>query len=253
VRWLRNQLEAAGVSKLSPTQAVLACVGIAAAASSWVQLSFGVVGLSLFALVGVVGIGLETLRLSAARRSDQLAKFWPEVLDSLQSASSSGLGIIDALDEIARTGPTRLRPIFFELVERIDRGVGFDGCLDWLKSRFGQLQADRLVELIRVANNSGGLGYLDSLREQAQRTRSEIALWGELESKQGWVTGTAKLAIVAPWIIVATLSSRPENVAIFNTTEGTSILVFGLAVSLLAYRMVTALGALSRPRRVFTK
>ena len=253
MRRLRNQLEAAGVARLSPIQAMVGCLSLSAAVSSWVQLSFGVFGLSLFALLAVVGLGVEALRLTAAGRSDQLAKHWPEILDSLQSAASSGLGIIDALDDVARNGPSRLRPVFAELVERIDRGAGIDASLDWLKSRFGQLQADRLIELIRVANSSGGVGYLDSLREQALRTRSEIALWGELESKQGWVTGTAKLAIVAPWIIVATLSSRPENVAIFNTTEGTTILIFGLAVSLLAYRMVTALGALARPRRVFTK
>ena len=253
MNWLRQQLEAAGLARFSPIQASISCLGLAVAVSSWVQLSFGVLGLSLFAFLAVVGIGIETLRLTATARSDQLAKFWPEVIDSLQSASSSGLGIIDALDELARTGPRRLKPFFAQLVERIDRGLGTDSCLDWFKSQFGQLQADRLVELIRVATKSGGVGYIDSLREQALRTRSEIALWGELESKQGWVTGTAKLAIIAPWIIVATLSSRPENVAIYNTSEGLTVLVFGLAVSLVAYRMVTLLGALPRPRRVFSK
>jgi tight adherence protein B len=124
--------------------------------------------------------------------------------------------------------------------------------LEWLKSQFGQLQADRLVELLRIVHRSGGVGYLDSLREQALRTRSEIALWAELESKQGWVTGTAKLAIIAPWIIVVTLSSRSENVAIYNTTEGTGVLVAGLLVSLVAYRLVSLLGSLSKPSRVLT-
>jgi tight adherence protein B len=82
------------------------------------------------------------------------------------------------------------------------------------------------------------------------RTRSEIALWGELESKQGWVAGTAKLAIAAPWLIVATLAVRPENVAIYNTTEGTGVLVVGLLVSLIAYRLVGLMGSLSKPSRV---
>jgi tight adherence protein B len=124
--------------------------------------------------------------------------------------------------------------------------------LDWFKSQFGQLQADRLVELIRIVHRSGGVGYLDSLREQALRSRSEIALWAELESKQGWVTGTAKLAIVAPWIIVATLAARSENVAIYNTVEGTGVLVAGLLVSLVAYRLVGLMGTLSKPSRVLT-
>jgi len=253
LRWLRNQLEAAGLSSFSPAQAIVSCIGVSVAISSWVQLSFGVSGLSLFAFLATIGFAIETLRILATARSEQLAKIWPEVIDSLQSASSSGMGTVDALDEIARTGPIRLRPAFMELVDRIDRASGIDSSLDWFKSQFGQPQADRLVELIRAVQKSGGEGYLDSLRHQASRTRSEIALWGELESKQGWVTGTAKLAIVAPWIIVATLSARPENVAIYNTSEGTTILVFGLLVSLVAYRMVTLMGSLTKPRRVFTK
>lgn len=253
MRWLQQQLEAAGLSRFTPSQLILSCFGLSAAVCSWVQLSFGVIGLSLFAFLAVIGVWLETLRLAATSRSDQLSKLWPEVIDSLQSGSSSGLGIVDSLDEIARSGPVRLRSVFRELVERIDRGAGTDSSLDWFKAQFGQSQADRLVELIRVVNKSGGVGYLDSLREQSVRARAEIALFGELESKQGWVSGTAKLAIVAPWIIVATLSSRPENVAIYNTSDGLTILAFGLLVSLVAYRMVTLLGALPRPRRVFTK
>jgi tight adherence protein B len=91
------------------------------------------------------------------------------------------------------------------------------------------------------------------LKDQTQITRSEIATWGELESKQGWVSGTAKLAIVAPWIIVSILSSRVENVAIYNTSEGLSVLLTGLVVSAIAYRLVAVLGYLSKPKRVFTK
>lgn len=253
MNWLRQQLEAAGLSRFSPFQAVASCLALSACIASWVQLSFGVVGLSLFAFLAVIGFAIEGLRIAANTRSEQLAKLWPEVLDSLQSASSSGIGIIDSLDQIARTGPTRLRPAFVELVERIDKGIGIESSLDWFKSQFGQPQADRLVELIRVVQQSGGVGYLETLKDQSGRTRSEIALWGELESKQGWVTGTAKLAIVAPWIIVATLSSRPENVAIYNTSEGLTILVFGLLVSLVAYRLVNLMGSLTKPRRVFTK
>jgi tight adherence protein B len=253
MRLLRQRLEAAGLSRISPIQAVVACAAAAVVIASWVQLSFGVAGLSLFAFLAVIGFAIEALRITANSRSEQLAKIWPEVIDSLQSAASSSIGIIDSFDEIARSGPNRLRPAFSELVSRIDRGLGTDDSLDWFKSQFGQSQADRLIELIRVVQKSGGAGYLDSLRDQSSRTRSEMALWGELESKQGWVTGTAKLAIVAPWIIVATLSARAENVAIYNTSEGISILVFGLLVSLVAYRMVTLMGALTKPRRVFTK
>jgi tight adherence protein B len=246
-------LEAAGFSKYSPGQISTLAMASVLLVASWVQLSFEVIGLTVFSALATLGASLEALRLRAKQRSDQLEKLWPEVLDSLQSAASSGIGIVDSLSEISRVGPLRIQPAFQELVHRIDSGFGIDQSLDWLKSQLGQIQADRLVELIRVVYRSGGIGYLDSLRDQSLRIRSEIALWAELESKQGWVTGTAKLAIVAPWIVVATLAARAENVAIYNTAEGTGVLVVGLVVSVVAYRLVGLLGSLTRPDRVFTK
>jgi tight adherence protein B len=253
MKTIRLELEAAGLALYSPVQALALALAVATLIASWVQVSFEIWGLTLFSFLAVVGAGLEALRVRAKQRSDQLAKIWPEVIDSLQSAASSGFGIVDSLAEVGRSGPVRVRAVFEALVERLDSGSTMDQTLDWFKTQFGQLQTDRLAELIRVVHRSGGVGYLDSLREQALRTRQEIALWGELDSKQGWVTGTAKLAIVAPWIIVATLSARSENVAIYNTTEGTTVLLAGLLISLVAYRLVALMGNLSKPKRVLTK
>lgn len=250
---LRLLLEAAGLTRYSPIQAITLVFSLALTLSSWVQLSFEVPGLTIFVALATLGACLEVLRLRAKQRRDQLAKLWPEVLDSLQSAASSGFGIVDSLDEVSRTGPVRIRPAFQGLVQRIDSGLGVDQSLDWFKSQLGQIEADRFAELIRIVHRFGGVGYLDSLRDQSLRTRSEIALWAELDSKQGWVIGTAKLAIVAPWIVVATLAARDQNVAIYNTAEGTGVLVVGLLVSLIAYRFVGLMGSLTKPGRVFTR
>ena len=249
---LRLALEAAGISRFSPAQFLLGIIVLSTFLATWIQLSFGILGLTIFSALATVGLGLESLRLRGKRRVDQMTRLWPEVLDGLESAATSSYGVIDSLEQLARVGPPRVQPIFQELVDRIDSGFGVDQSLDWFKSQFGSLQADRLVELIRIVHRSGGGGYIDSLREQSASTRSEIALWGELESKQGWVTGTAKLAIIAPWIIIATLAARDENVAIYNTTEGTGILSVGLIVSLIAYRLVNLMGLLSKPGRVLT-
>jgi tight adherence protein B len=248
---LSLQLQAAGLGRYQPWQLIVSATSIALVVGSWAQLSFKVFGLSISAAMATVGLIFELVRLRAKSRSDTLSKLWPEVIESLQSAAKSGIGLIDALGEIGQTGPTQIRNYFREFVARIDRGESFDSSLAFLKSDLGQLHADRLIELIRIAHASGGAGYLESLNEQGRITRTEIATWGELESKQGWVTGTAKLALVAPWIIVTFLSSRSENVAIYNTNEGLTILLVGLVVSLIAYRLIGILGNLTRPKRVF--
>ena len=124
-------------------------------------------------------------------------------------------------------------------------------CLERFKNEVGDASADRLVELLRIANFSGGVGYHEALRHQVHVLRSDLALWGELESKQGWVTGTAKLALAAPWFIVAVLCTRPENLAIYSSQSGTALLVSGLIVSMFAFRLIQKLGTLRKPTRIF--
>lgn len=245
------QLQAAGLGRYRPWHFILAALSVAAVVGSWAQLSFQVLGLSVFMAIAVIGLCLELVNLRAKSRSDAIAKLWPEVIDSLQSAGKSGIGLIDSLSELGVSGPWQIRKQFASFVQRIDGGQGFNESLTLLKNELGQLHADRLIELIRLVHQSGGAGYIDSLSSQAKITRSDIATWGELESKQGWVTGTAKLALVAPWIIVLFLASRPENVEIYNTNEGLTILLLGLTVSLIAYRLISLLGNLTKPKRVF--
>jgi tight adherence protein B len=249
---LELQLQSAGLGRYRPSHFLVAMVSLATVVGSWTQLTFKVLGLSVSVGVAVIGLGFEVVHLRAKSRSDAITKLWPEVIESLQSAARSGIGLIDAISQLGECGPWQIRKQFCSFVQRIDSGQSFDESLTSLKSEVGQLHADRLIELIRIVHLSGGAGYLESLNAQAQITRSEIATWGELETKQGWVTGTAKLALVAPWIIVLFLVSRPENADIYNTNEGLTILLLGLTVSLVAYRLIGVLGNLAKPKRVFT-
>jgi len=245
------QLQAAGLGRYRPRHLVIGTLSVAAVVGSWAQLTFQVLGLSFSVAIAVIGLGFELISLRAKARGDAIAKLWPEVIESLQSAAKSGIGLIDSISEVGESGPWPIRKHFANFVERIDGGQNFDDSLTELKSELGQIHADRLIELLRIVHLSGGAGYLESLSAQVKISRSDIATWGELESKQGWVTGTAKLALVAPWIIVLFLASRPENVVIYNTSEGLTILLLGLTVSLVAYRLIGLLGNLEKPKRVF--
>ena len=245
------QLQAAGLGHYRPWHLVIGSVSIAAVVGSWAQLTFQVLGLSFSIAIAVIGLSFELVNLRAKARGDAIAKLWPEVIESLQSAAKSGIGLIDSISEVGESGPWQIRKHFANFVERIDGGQSFDDSLTEIKNELGQIQSDRLIELLRIIHLSGGAGYLESLSAQVKISRLEIATWGELESKQGWVTGTAKLTLVAPWVVVLFLASRSENVEIYNTNEGLTILLLGLTVSLIAYRLIGLLGNLEKPKRVF--
>ena len=251
MNWLRSAVEGAGLAKYGTQSVVFVILFCSLVVGFWVQATFSVAALAIFVAIGSCGLGLEMLLIKARMRRAELVKVWPEVVDSIHSAVTSGLSLAEAISEVAHSGPTNLRLAFANASARLDAGVAITDSLDLLKADLGEVHADRLCEILRLSANGGGESLADSLRQQSKQLRIDVALWGELNSKQGWIAGTAKLAVAAPWIVVAMLSIRPENAAIYNTSNGIAILLVGFLVSVFAYRLIHLLGALPQQPRVF--
>lgn len=251
MKWLSSSVEGAGLARFGVLWVLSFLVAVSALSGLWAFSLTKVTALGACLGLGAFGFGLEILNLRAKARRRELASLWPEVVDSLQSAASSGIGFTEGFAELAQRGPLPLRVHFAGFVHRIDSGWPIELTLDWLKHELGEIHADRLLELLLVVSAAGGEGYQESLRNQSRQLREDLSLWGQLESKQGWISGTAKMAVAAPWLVVAMLSARSENAAIYNSTEGVTILGVGFVVSVFAYRFIHLLGSLPSPPRVF--
>lgn len=57
--------------------------------------------------------------------------------------------------------------------------------------------------------------------------------------------------MAAPWVVLLLLASRPEAAAAYNSPGGLVLLAVGLAVTIIAYRIMLALGRLPEERRWF--
>ena len=251
--WLRSTSAAAGFSGMS-ARWLLGCSSLVVFVAGWLALELTHVPAFAVSLsVILTAFLLEYLNLRAKSRAKSLATAWPEVLDSLVSAAASGLSMFEAVLELASSGPRLLRPQFRKLEADLESGTDFGVAMTHFRDVMANANVDRLVELIRIISAAGGQGFHHALRNQAKQVRQDLALAGELESKQGWVTGTAKFAILAPWIVVLMLCVRPENTAAYSTTQGSGILLLGLLVSMFAYRLIQILGATGLPVRVFKK
>jgi tight adherence protein B len=145
--------------------------------------------------------------------------------------------------------PPKIAWALLEFEKDQGSGLPFSQSLDNLKARLANPIADRFIEITRLASASGGRGYLSALRSQALQLRLENATWSEIQAKQNWVLGTAKLAVVAPWLVLVLLGMRPETAVAFQTETGIAVLVVGLIASLLAFRLIKALGALPQRTR----
>lgn len=244
-------LDDAGLSRQNSSTAFLALfIGGLLVGSLTYELT-SIIGLSLTVAIGTIGFVLEVLNSRAKSRRETVAALWPEILDSLISAMASGSSIAESILALAEDCPDLLRPHFQAFKRDIDSGIEVARSLERLKQRLGHVHADRLIELLSLAEELGGMGLIDSLRSQVQLVRKEVAFKGEISSKLGWITGTAKFAVGAPWLLVAMLSTRPENAAAYASAEGSAILFLGLAVSIFAFRLVQVFGVLPTSPRVF--
>ena len=58
--------------------------------------------------------------------------------------------------------------------------------------------------------------------------------------------------MAAPWVVLVLLSFRAETAAAYNSPAGLTLIVCGLALSVVSYRLMIALGRTPSARRVFS-
>lgn len=245
---LRQQVEQAG---LTGSRGVLAAGVIApAAVFAAFQDLVGVWVLSLAAALGLLALEIEALGVRARRRARQIEQEWPSVIESLQSAAQSAMTILDSLRDLGESSHLLVARDFAEVCAACDRGTSLDLALERLKSNFGLASCDLTIETLRLVNAAGGVGFVSALSHQAAAIRELSLLNEQIRAKQGWVLGTAKIAVAAPWLIVLMLATRPENVLNYNSLQGSTVLLAGLVASILALRLISLIGKLDTNVRV---
>jgi tight adherence protein B len=248
---LRERLRQAGLGHLSAgvVLVVAGLVGIATAAVA--NLLTSVVALAVAA--GVVAAAMPVAAISSRARTRRKATrgVWPDLLDHLVAGIRSGQSLGDSLCALASTGPVHTRTAFAAF-ERDYRSTGqLSIALDELKTALADPVADRIVETLRMSREVGGTELPGVLRSLAGYVGTDAAVRAEVEARQSWVVVAARLGVAAPWIVLLLLASRPEAVDAYNSAAGVALLTVGLAVTVVAYRLMIALGRLPEERRWF--
>jgi len=175
---------------------------------------------------------------------------WPEVVDDLTSAVRAGLALPEALVQMGMRGPVELRPAFVSFAVHYRAGGRLNESLDVLKGLLHDPVGDRVVEALRLTREVGGSDLGRMLRTLSGFLRDEARTRAELEARQSWTVNGARLAVAAPWALLALLSTRPQAVAAYDSAAGAVVLGLGAAVCAGAYRLMVRLGRLPVEDRV---
>jgi len=247
---VRDVLVQAGVTGVGP--------GAVVAVSALTALVTGVLALALVPVPAIAlvfaGFGAAApwalLRGRARRRVARVRQLWPEVVDHLASGVRAGLSLPEALAQVGDRGPEALRPPFAAFGVDYRASGRFGESLDALKDRLADPVADRIVEALRLTREVGGTDLGRLLRTLSAFLREDLRTRGEMEARQGWTIYAARLAVAAPWLVLAMLGSRPEAAAAYDSGTGLLVLLAGGASTLVAYRMMLRIGRLPDDPRV---
>lgn len=229
--------------------ALSALLAVLSGALAHALLGVSAVSLCAAILGGLLPVLVVGWRARAHRASNRA--LWPDVVDHLVGAVRSGLALPDAVASLAHSGPDALRPSFLEYESDYRRTGSFHGCLDRLKDTLADPIPDRILETLRMARDVGGSDLPVVLRSLAAYLREDIAIRAEVEARQSWIRNAAKLGAAAPWCILLLLATRPEASVAYNSSGGALLITGGVVVSVIAYRLMLAVGRLPQERRWF--
>jgi tight adherence protein B len=240
----------AGLEAVTPRGLLLTCAGLSVVTGA---LFFAIsrtwpVSVAFAAFAGYAPVAL--VRYRARVRQRELRECWPDAVDNLASAVRAGLSLPEAIVQLGTRGPQPLRRAFQRFGQDYRAGGRFYECLDLLKARLADPIGDRVVESLRIARDVGGTDLGHVLRTLSAFLRDDGRTRAELETRQGWVINAARLAVAAPWVLLALISLRSSSIQAFQSPVGFAVLASGACLCVLAYRLMLRVGRLPEEERV---
>jgi tight adherence protein B len=246
----RDTLAQAGFAQVGPQALAFTCLASAGMVFLVVLAGSQVPAIATaFGLIAGWG-PVVVVRARARRRRDRLRELWPDVVDHLTSGIRAGLALPEALAGLGDRGPEPLRPAFRAFAQDYRGGGRFGDALDALKERLADPVGDRICEALRITRDVGGTDLGRLLRTLSAFLREDARTRSELEARQSWTVNAARLAVAAPWIVLALLATRPESVTAYARPAGALVLLVGAVSSMVAYRLMVWIARLPDEERV---
>lgn len=248
-RGIHDDLALAGLGGVPLAAVVAVCAILAIILGAIAQAVFQIPVLT--AVAAVLGAALVPLavRGRASRRRAANRAVWPDVVDHLVASVRAGMSLPESVAALAELGPAPTRRAFGEFAAHYERTGNFVLSVDQLKATLADPVADRLLETLRMAREVGGSDVTAVLRGLSGYLREDAALRAEVIARQSWIRNAARLGVAAPWLLLVVLASRHETLVAYDSAAGSTLIIVGVVVTIVAYRLMVALGRLPEERR----
>ena len=232
---LREDVSRARIPGLTALRLVALSLAIGSLVALVILAVTGAWPVALIVSVGVAFLPYAWVvsRLGAHAKTVRAA--WPEVIDAMVSGVRAGTALPQVLCDLAEEGPVPVRFAFDAFSRDYSANGRFELALDAMKETVADPVADRIVEALRIARSVGGADLTRLLQDLASLLREDARVRGELEARQSWTVGAARLGLAAPWVVLLLLSGGGASAHVWNSPGGIAVLCSGAGVCVIAY------------------
>jgi tight adherence protein B len=185
------------------------------------------------------------------RRRAEIQSAWPDGLRHLVASVRSGRTLPHAVGELAATGPPALR-VALEAFPRLLRLLGFAAALESIRARVADPTTDRVIEVLLVAHEAGGVLTADILEDLAVATTADLRAAEEILTAALEQHLNARVVFVLPWLVLVLLTAAEGAYRDFyrSTSAGLFVIGFGAVLTTSGALLVRRLGAVEIEERV---
>ncbi len=179
-----------------------------------------------------------------ASKQSRLDLDWAADLELLASALESGLLLPHALSLLSARASKSWRLHFQQISRELESESSIQLSLTQFKIFAADSRFDFLLELLMSHSQFGGRNLVATLMRAAQEHRARATARDEVAGRISAIVSVARLGALAPWLMVALLCTRAENLDAYATGFGPAVLALGAIVCLLALGLIHRLARL---------
>lgn len=205
-----------------------------------ITLGFAVLALTFTDLIGLINDIKKLLQkkirnLLKPSRTAKAQRAWPAVIDDITSAVRSGISMDQAFLGACNRAPNELRSLLHAAAKQLSSGNSLVSVLERMQESELDAVGRRLILSLQIAATAGGKEVVTTLQVLAESVRRDLSLLDSLRAKQKSAVTGARVAVFAPWLVIALTSVQPSVRNSYQTNLGLSLLAGVAAVSSLAY------------------
>lgn len=176
------------------------------------------------------------------KRLGEIRQAWPDGLRDVVASISAGRSLARAIEDLATSGPLPLRRIFASF-PFLARSLGVVPALEAIRNQVADPTTDRVIEVLIVAHERGGVIVPEILRDLAEATARDVWAAEEIDGAALEHKINARAVFILPWIVLVAMTVRDGPFREFYATRlGLAVIVAGGVLSLSGSILVSRLG-----------